>query len=548
MKKLILKRALINALEHGGKANVQAVVGKVLAEKPSLKTEIKKVVEEVRRIVEEINKLSIEEQKKKLRKFRVRKKVKRREEYKLPELPNAIKGKVITAFPPEPSKYPHLGHAKAALLNFMYAKKYKGKFILRFEDSNPLKIRKEYYEAFIDGLKWLGIKWNKIDYLSDHLPRYYKTIEKLIEMNNAYVCLCKKKIIREKRARGEICKHRENSIEENLRLWKLMLDSKVKGVVRLKIDMKHPNTTMRDPAIARIVLFPHPRTKKKFKVWPTYDFGTSMLDVWEGITHRIRSKEFEIRKELQQYIQRILGYKPPYIREIGRFEMEGVPTQGRIIRAMIARKQLKGWDDPRLTTLIALKRRGFLPEAIRNFLISTGVTKAEAVFEWEMLSAFNRKIADSKANRFFCVLDPIKISIENAPDIKSITINMHPDFPRRGKRKIRVSCKKIYIEREDLKKFRNKRIGLINLMTIKLGQKSKFISMRIDPKDQKIHWISEPNIRIKIVMPDGKVKKALAEFGVRNLKEDEIIQFYRIGFCRVDKKEGEKIVLYFAHK
>jgi glutamyl-tRNA synthetase len=547
MKDLILKHALVNAIEHNGKAEVQAVLKKLIAQDANIKTQIKKLIPEISKVVNEINKISVEEQQKKLREFgKLPEKKKVKETHELPDLPGAKKGKVITAFPPEPSKYPHLGHAKAALVNFLFAKKYEGKFILRFEDSNPELAKKEYYKIILDGMKWLGIKWDKLDYLSDHLPEYYKITEELLTKNLAYVCTCKQEDIKRKREAEEVCMHRMQQVDENIRLWKNMKNMKEgEAIVRLKIDMKHPNTTMRDPAIMRIIDAPHPRTKNEFKLWPVYDFGTALLDIWEGVTHRVRSKEFEIRKELQQYIQKILGAKSPYIIEIGRFNIEGVPSSGRIIREMIATKQLTGWDDPRLTTLVALKRRGFVPKAITEFLVSTGITKTEAVLTWEPLEAANRKIIDPKANRYFAVLNPEEITIKNLPKIKSVDVPLHPEDKKKT-RKISVN-EKIFVEKDDFEKYQNNEVGLINLGTVILKKDAKYISSEIKFESQKIQWVPQKNTKIKIVMADGSVKEGIAENNVRKLKVNQLIQLVRIGFCRVDKVDKD-IVLYYSHK
>lgn len=547
MKDSILKHTLANALEHEGKADIQAVLKKIIAEDPSVKNKIKDVIIEIGKTVAEINKMSLSDQMKKFDELGGRIEKKRVEEKReLPYLPNAKTGKVITAFPPEPSKYPHLGHAKAALINFLYAKKYKGKFILRFEDSNPELAKKEYYKLIQDGLQWLGIKWDKLDFLSNYLPEYYKTTEELISKNLAYICTCKQEDIKRKRETMEVCIHRMQTTDENLRLWKTMDKMKEGGaIVRLKIDMKHPNTTMRDPAIVRIIDASHPRTEKKFRLWPVYDFATSMLDIWEGVTHRVRSKEFEIRKELQQYIQKILNEQSPYIVEIGRFNIEGVPSSGRIIREMIETKQLMGWDDPRLTTLVALKRRGFVPKAIVGFLISTGITKTEAILTWEPLEAENRKVIDPIANRYFAVLNPQEITIKNPPSIKSVKVPLHPENKKKT-RKISVS-KKLFVERDDFEKYQNNEVALMNLGTIILKEDAKFVSEEVKFETQKIQWVPEKHVKIKIIMPDGNVKEGIAEMNVKKLKVNQLIQLVRVGFCRVDKVDKD-IVLYYSHK
>ncbi|MEM5777363.1 MAG: glutamate--tRNA ligase [Candidatus Aenigmatarchaeota archaeon] len=542
IEELARKYALINALEFNGRANIQAVIGKIIKEDESLREKIKDVAKIVSKIVKEVNALSLEEQKKEFEKLGI--KIEKGEEKKeLPNLPFAEFGKVITAFPPEPSKYPHLGHAKAALINYVYAKKYEGMFILRFEDTNPELAKKEYYDAIIDGLKWLGIEFDKIDYISDHIEKYYELVEKLIKEEKAYVCLCKQEEIKKNRANGISCEHREQSIGENLSLWKKMFNEfkEKEATVRLKIDMKHKNTTMRDPSIIRIIDKEHPRTGKKYRLWPTYDFGTSVMDGLEGVTHRFRSKEFEMRDELQKYIQKILGFKQTYIQEIARFNLEGVPSSGRIIRQMINEGKLYGWDDPRLTTLMALRRRGFLPEAIKEFLLSTGISKSESTLTWEMLESFNRKHLDQKANRYFAVFNPVKIQVSGLA--KEVEELLHPDFPERGKRKITVG-NDIYIEKSDYEKYFGKVVRLIGLGNIKLNKKSEYVGNEILQDMPKIQWVSEPFIKIKIMMNDGKILDAIAEPNIKDC--NDYVQFVRVGFAKLDSRK--EMFFYYAHR
>ena len=541
-----MKYALINAYLHKGKADVNAVIKKVLAENPSLRERIREVIKITKKVVEKVNKLSIQEQKRKIDelKIKIEKKIEKRE---LPELPNAIKGKVITAFLPAPTKYPHLGHAKAALLNYEYAKKYDGKFILRFEDTNPKEVKEEFYKAFENGLKWLGVKWDKKECISDFIPKFYKSAELLIKKGLAYVCLCKKDKIKRFRALKKECEHRYQDIEKNLELWKKMLTKFKEGKanLRLKIDMKHKNAVMRDPILFRIIEARHPRTGRKYRVWPTYDFGVSLMDGWEKISHRLRSKEFEIRKELHKHIQKIFGMKPPIIIEFGRLNLKGVPASGRVIKKLIEKGKLSGWDDPRLTTLLALKKRGFLPAAIKEFILSTGISKADAILEWEKLEAINRKYLDPIANRYFAVLNPVKISITNAPTIKFTFSKVHPEKKRR--RKILVNLKSIYIEKEDFIKYKGKEVSLINLFTITLGKKAKFIAREVRYELPKIQWVSEPNVKGEIIMPNGKRRKIIIEPAIKREKENSFIQFVRIGFSKVHKLK-RKIGLYFTHK
>jgi glutamyl-tRNA synthetase len=549
LEKEIIKYALLNAVQHDGKADVQSVLGKILGEKPEFRNKIKELISDIKKIVTDVNSWSKEKQEIEMKKLGVTIEKKVEEKKELADLPNAVMGKVITAFPPEPSKYPHIGHAKAALVNYLYAKKYKGKFILRFEDTNPELAKEEYYDAIIAGLKWLQIKWDKLDYTSNHVDEFYKVTEKLIRENKAYVCVCEQDKIKKNRRFMIECKCRNNPIQKNLELWKKMLTTFKEGEasVRIKISMDNKNAAMRDPSIMRIIDQPHVRTGKKYRVWPMYDFATSLMDCWEGVTHRVRSKEFEMRRELQQFIQKTVGLKITYITEMARFNLEGVPSSGRQIREMIQNKELMGWDDPRLTTLIALRRRGFDPEGIKEFLISTGVTKTESMLTWDALESFNRSIIDPKCNRYFAVFEPVEIKIENAPETKKVSVHLHPDFPKRGFREIPVNLNKIFISKNDFDKLREKEVRLIGLFNVKLDKIAKFTSKKVEMKMPKIQWVSEENAQIKVIMPDGDMKEGIAEPEIKKLKVDDRIQLVRIGFTRIDQMKPE-LVMYFTHK
>jgi len=276
-----------------------------------------------------------------------------------------------------------------------------------------------------------------------------------------------------------------------------------------------------------------------------YDLGTSLLDAWEGVTHRVRTKEFELRKELQDTLLRDLGFDPPHIMEIGRFEVKDAVTQGREIRDGIERGLFSGWDDPRLATLAALRRRGFSPEALKQFLTSTGATKAEAVYEWQTIEAFNRKEIDPASDRYFAVLDPVKIDVEGMPKNEKISVSARPGSAK--KREIAVKSGSVYIDREDEAAMRGRNAALMFLCTVSMGEVRRFVSKEVAQETPKIHWVGEPSMKVKVVMPDGSVKEGVGEPAIADLKVGQTIQLYRVGFCRVDKA-GKDAVLYFAHK
>lgn len=553
MRELFLKHALVNAIEHGGKAELHAVLGKVIAESPSLKTKIKEIIPEIQKVIEEINSLGLDEQKKKLVELGVKIEKKVVKEKELPELPNAIKGKVVMRLAPFPSGPLHIGNARMVILNDEYVKKYKGKLLLVIDDtigSEEKYIVPEAYDLIIDGLKWLGVKWHKLLYKSDRLKFFYAVAEELIKKNVAYVCECKVETLRKNRVAGKSCGHREQTVEENLKKWKDMLKGKYhegEAVLRLKTDMQHPNVAFRDRVLLRIVERSHPRVKRKFKVWPMLEFSWAVDDHLLGITHILRGKDLMIEDEMEKFIWEKLGWNTTQFIHYGILNLEGLKLSKTQARKAIESGIYTGWDDPRTWSLQSLRKRGIQPKAIRNFIIKMGLSEADVTIPTEILYAENRKIIDPVANRYFCVIDPVRISIEGGPEIKSTKTLFHPDFPKRGSKKIPVKKEKIYIERSDYEKFRGQEVGLMNLFSVKLGLSSQFVSKEISYEIPKIHWVSEPNVKVKIVMPDGLIKDCICEPAIKKVKVDQIIQFQRVGFCRVDKV-GKEIVLYFAHK
>ena len=571
LEKLIWKISVKNRLKYD-KLDFKSVVGKLVHERPEIKKDLRSIISEIKKIVDKVSSLSLEDVQELAEKYSVvLEEEKSSSEIEFPPLEKVTKGKIVTAFPPEPSKYPHLGHAKAAFVNYYYARKYDGTFILRFEDSNPEKAKDEYYQAFVEDLKWLGIEWDKIDYLSDHIEEYYKLTEKLLKEGKAYVCTCSKEKISEYRREGKECEHRNQSIEKNFELWRKMLSGEIeegKAIIRLKIDMNHKNSVMRDPAIMRISKAEHPRLGRKYFVWPLYDFGTALLDAWEGITHRFRSKEFEMRDELQNYIREICGFSNhPKITEMARFEIKGFLTSGRKIRKLIQDGVVGGWDDPRLLTIRALRRRGFLPEAIKDFLKRTGLSKAEGKLEFEVLATVNRQHLDPAANRYFAVFNPVELDVVDVKE-KVAKINYHPDHQERGYREI-ITKGKFFISREDAEKLNvGDVIRLVDVYNIEVVEKSdnkikaKYHNDEIVKSMKKIQWVSRDDdyVEVKLIVPgllldeNGEInensleiKSGLGESHIKNLKIGERIQLLRIGFAKVEKTNPE-IEFLFIHK
>lgn len=551
MRDLILKHSLANAAEHGGKAEVQSVLGRVISEKPELKNKIKEMIPEIKETVKEVNSWSIKKQESQLKKFKIKIEGKKIEQGKLPELKNAEVGKVVMRLAPFPSGPLHIGNTRMIILNDEYAKKYRGKLLLIIDDtigSEEKHILPEGYDLILDGLKWLEVKYHELIYKSGRMEIFYKYAEELLQKNIAYACTCNEEVLRENRKNGTECGCRSNSVEKNLELWKKMFETFEEGeaVVRLKTDMKHPNPAFRDRVLLRIADRDHPRVDRRYRVWPMLEFSWAIDDHLLGVTHILRGKDLVMEDMMEEFIWNKLGWKKPEFIHFGILNIEEAKLSKTESRKAIEIGKYSGWDDPRTWSLQSLRRRGIEPEAIRKFIIGMGLSLADVSVPAEILYAENRKIIDSESNRYFAVLNPEEIKIKNFPKIKEVKVPLHPDFPKRGSRKIPIE-NKIYVEKNDLEKFKNKEVGLMNLFSVKLKKEAEMTSKKVKMEIQKIHWVSEPNVKIKITMPDGSVKDAIAESSIKGLKPNQLVQLVRTGFCRVGKADKD-IALYYAHK
>ncbi len=547
LKNYIKAYALKNSIEFG-----KTDPGKIL---PKLfqhgleKSEIKKVMPEIAKIVNETNKLSKEEKEKQFAPLEKLIPEKEEKEKTLPEIEIKNTKNVITRLAPEPSKYPHLGHAMSFLLNYLYAKKYNGKCFLKFEDTNPEKVAQEYVDGIIEDIKnYLEIKFDGIRYVSDDMELLYDYAEKIIEMNKAFMCFCDRDKMQDLRHKGIECECRKKSVKINMEEWKEFLKGKyMKGeaVLRLKGDMKSQNHVMRDPVIFRAIDATHYRHGDKYKIWPMYDFYNPIVDSLMGVTLILRSNEFELRVELQNHIKDLLKLKKQDIVQYGRFNVLEFTTKGREIRDLIDSGEYIGWDDPRLITLKALKRRGITKEAIYELTEQVGLSKKQIHIDFDMIAAINRKIIDKTANRYSFVENPIKLEIEKKPNIKSVEIPLHPD----KKEKQTVKINDIYISKKDYEEYRGKEIRLLHLYNIQLDKKEKKANFTsTENKDiPRINWVSNPE-KVSILMPNGEKIEGAAESTIKTLKYNEVIQFERFGFVKLDKKAKDQYEFWFTHK
>lgn len=544
VKEVILKHALANAVQFGGKADLGAVLGKVLAEEPGLKSDIDSAKKEAMEVIKEVNSWSAEKQKKELEKTGYEKPEKE-QRVGLPPLPNA-RGKVVMRIAPFPSGPLHIGNAKPFILNDEYVKTYGGKLLLVMDDTigtEEKMIVPEAYKLIPEGLKWLGIKFDKkIIYRSDRLKLYYGHAEKMIKMDKAYVCECGFGELRKNRMESRECRHRSKSIEENIADWKKMIKGKFKegeAVLRIKTDLAHPNPAFRDRVLLRISNRPHPRTKKKYKVWPLLDFAAAVDDHLLGITHVLRGKDLMIESEMERYIWDIFDWKHAVIIHSGLMRIEGVKLSKSKSQREISSGRYEGWDDPRTWSLQSLRKRGFTPEAVRSFLLESSLTEHDVTIPIENLYAANRKLIDAESQRYFFVAEPVEISIDKPPK-RSVKAPLYPG--KKQTRSIPVG-KKVFVEKIDFLQNNGKEVRLMHLCNIILGKKSKVTGVRLK-EVPKIHWASSRAVKAKVVMPNGASINGLAEPALSKVKPGQTVQLERLFFVCCNKKG----VFYFSHK
>ncbi len=560
----IRKVALQNAFEHKGQTRDKIVLGKILRVRPELKSKIQEIAKNIAEIVAAVNKLTPAEQEAEIRtKFpeilEPKKKIEEREG--LPELKGAVHGKVVTRFPPEPNGYPHIGHAKAAIINSEYAKMYGGRFILRMDDTNPEAERMEYHAAIKVGLEWLGIKFDTVKNTSDDMELFYEKGAELVSLTRAYVCTCKRDDVSKNRRERRACKCSTKDTEKNIKDWAKMNEKFKPGdaILRFRGDMKADNAVMRDPVLFRIIEAKHYKLGEKYRVWPSYDMAVAIEDSIDGVTHAFRSKEFELREEIINAILDALKMRKPSQGFFSRLEFKGMPTSKRIIRPLIEEGKVSWYDDPRLPTLEALKRRGIRPEAIRRFIMSLGLTKANTLAPFDALEAFNRKFVDSESIRLFMVSDAKKLCVRNMP-ISSVKLANHP-VNDMGEREIEIDGN-FYIAGDDARNIKDgTRIRLLGLGDISITGQGETLEGEFQ-KDSgvdaaKIQWVSQRTAhKIKIIIPktlfDGEKfnensleeMDAYTEPHYLQLGEGDEIQFVRFGYCRKDSQNQA----IFTHK
>lgn len=509
---------------------------------------------------------------------------------------------VQTRFPPEPNGYLHIGHAKSILLNYGLAKKYNGKFNMRFDDTNPTKEKTEFVESILKDIKWLGADWeDRLFFASNYFDQMYEAAVKLIKKGKAYVCDLTPEEIREYRGTltepGKNSPYRDRSVEENLELFENMKNGMYKDgekVLRAKIDMSSPNINMRDPIIYRVAHMTHHNTGDKWCIYPMYDFAHPIEDAIEHVTHSICTLEFEDHRPLYDWVVTELEYpNPPRQIEFAKLYLTNVVTGKRYIKKLVEDGIVDGWDDPRLVSITALRRRGFTPESIKNFVELCGISKSNSSVDYAMLEYCIREDLKTKKPRMMAVLDPIKVIIDNYPEdqVEWFDVVNNIECPELGTRKVPF-CKEIYIEREDFMEeppkkyfrlFPGNEVRLMNAYFVKCVDYKKDengnvteIHCTYDPETRSgsgftgrkvkgtIHWVSarhaiEAEVRLYENIVDeekGKLnedgslninpnsltvlKKCYLEQGLADVEPEDKFQFVRQGYFCADMKDYTK--------
>ncbi|RLG87478.1 MAG: glutamate--tRNA ligase [Thermoprotei archaeon] len=569
VRRLALKHALLNALRYG-RAKEGPVISKVLGERPDLRPFARDVVAVVREVVAMVNSMSREEMRSKAEELGLaeeRRTVERRRE--LPPLPNVDKwGYVKTRFAPNPDFLIHLGNARPALLSHIYARMYKGGFVLRFEDTDP-RIKTpipEAYQRIREDLRWLGISWDEEYVQSMRMELYYDVARKLIEKGGAYVDLCTAEEFRKFRSERRACPHRDRPIEEQLELWDKMIEGHFgegEAVLRIKTDLAHPDPSVIDWVAFRVIdtdKHPHPVTGSRYVVWPTYNFAAAVDDHFMGITHILRGREHAVNTVKQSFIYMYMGWRYPEVVNLGRVNLEGFILSKSRIKELLTKYpgRFLGLDDPRFGTIASLRRRGILPDTIREVILELGVKSSDATVSWDNVAAVNRRIADSRSKRLMFVKEPLEVCIEGIELPFKVSIPYHPSADL-GERSYVMTNGCVYVEKRDFENNKGQVVRLMSFINVRFEERSgravaKLVGYTVDEARRYgapiIHWVpKEHSVRARLYVVEGlRLRRVvgMAESSVKELNSGEIIQLVRLGFARVERTKPVPLLIY-AH-
>jgi glutamyl-tRNA synthetase len=553
---IILRLALQNAIEHNGKANFNALLGHIIALEPDIKKEMREWAPIISEIIEKVNALSLSEQREKLEAIAPELLIKKKivEHRTLENLPN-VTGPVRMRLAPSPSGPLHIGHSRMAILNDEYVKRYGGKLFLRLEDTNPHNIEKEAYKMIQDDLTWLQVKYDEVVIQSDRFDMYYEFARKLLEMNKAYITLCKEKEWRALKIAKKACPDRDLEPELQLERWDKMLAGDYnngEAVFVVKTDLEHPNPAIRDWAALRIIKHAnHPLLKNRYIVYPLMNFSVAVDDYLLNLTHVLRGKDHLNNTYRQLYLFRYFGWPVPEYIHYGKVRIKDTFLKTSLIKKGIKEKQFRGWDDPRLGTLKAIANRGIDPNSIRRYWIDVGIKDVDIEFSWENLYAYDRDIIEKDAKRLFYVWNPVQITVKNREVLRSMA-PYHPSRKELGNREYTFEGDfKVHLTSDDWnaiepgKIFRLKDLCNITKLDANSAEYSGNDLSIIKKSAKIVHWVPANSEKCKVYMPDGTVLDGLLE-PLASTCANSVVQFERFGF--VNLKKERKYSAYFAHR
>lgn len=549
VRKTVLKYALENAVKFDGKAGVGPVMGKVMGECESCRGDPGGTKQLVERVVGEVNSMEPEEQIRELKAL-MPEFFQASEATERDPLPDLDGDRVVMRLAPYPSGPLHIGNSRMVILNDEYVKRHGGKLILFYDDtigSDKKKPLEEAYDLIREGLEWLGVEWHETYYKSQRMEMYYEYGEKLLEMGEAYVCQCSAGDLRGYREAGRECQHRSRDVQENLELWKGMLNgdfSEGSAVVRIKTDMEYPDPAFRDRVLFRISHNPHPRVGDRYSVWPLLEFSWAIDDHMLGMTHILRGKDLMMEDKMEQYIWDLFGWDGPEFLHYGMLRVEDFRLSKSDFQRKLGEGEIKGWDDPRTWTLQSLRKRGIRPEAVREFIIGFGMSLTDISVPASKLYARNRELVDSTSNRYHFLPDPVKIELDGVPEFETTTLPLHPDHPERGERTLETKGE-VYLTRKDWEEFQGREVRLKNFCNIRLEGTQGSITGYENRDIRKIHWLCQ-GIPATVELVDGTVDTGMVEGNVKREQAGTVVQFERYGFVKL-LDLGEPIIAAYGH-
>ena len=555
LEEIIRKYALINAAKHGGQAQPGAVIGMIMSKHPECRKDAGQVSKTAGQIVSTINKMPLDAQTKELEELGGYQEKKVEKVKGLVDLPE-VDGEVVLRFAPNPSGPLHIGHARAAVLNQEYRKRYGGKLILRVEDTDPRRVDPEAYQMIDEDLHWMGVEWDEKVIQSDRMEIYYQHALELIKQGGAYMCTCPGDVFKELKDSSKSCPHRDASVEENLALWEKMPETEEgEMVLRVKTDIKHKNPAIRDWVAMRVVDDAHPRVGSKYKVYPMMNFSVSVDDHLLGVTHVLRGKDHLANSEKQEYLYHHMGWEVPQFIHYGRLKMDDVRLSTSQARKGIEEGTYSGWDDPRLGTIRAIARRGIQSEAIKELMLEIGVKIADSTVTWKKIYGLNRAFLEDKANRYFFTPNAQLVEIQDVPEslLGNVERPLHPDHLDRGMRKLGFNGN-VYLDPDDIPSSPDKVLRLMDAVNItfhdgKANYHSEGIDEAREAKAKIVQWVpADGRIETELVMPDASTVTGFAEKSLSTVQVDDVVQLERIGFARLDQAEDGKLRFYYAHK